>query len=79
MPFSSLKSPADIQRAHAAVDAAWQLLSREMRAAPTVRDQVRLRLAYIVAGLMQGGQAESDLAVSAVAKLRDTADPDWFG
>lgn len=76
MPFSSLKSPSDIARAHAAVDAAWLVLSEQWPDSDFMREKAKLRLASIVAGLLQSGFDNQELSARAVAKFRETVDPD---
>ncbi|WP_420101722.1 hypothetical protein [Bosea sp. (in: a-proteobacteria)] len=58
------------------MDAAWAVVSGALPDDPALRERARLRLAYIVAGLLQAGQEEQDLAAKAVARFRDAAEPD---
>ncbi len=68
MPFSSLTNPADLARAQAAMEAAWN----EIR--PTVASEAlereRLRLVYIVSALTGRTGEEDDLTRLAIERYQ---------
>lgn len=69
MPFSSLKDPVDLARAHGALEAAWQELKREFPEEDHERE--RARLAYIVAAFALVAQSEKELVRRSVERFRE--------
>lgn len=68
MPFSSLNDPADIARAHAALEAVWRDVRETI---PRPRHEAeRTKIAYIVAGLVPLALDEEDLKQSALSHYR---------
>lgn len=76
LPFSSLKDPSDLARAHAAIQAAWEQLRPSLPDDPALREKRRLQLAYIVVDLLRVAQNDDDLATRAVARFRERVGPD---
>lgn len=68
MPFSSLTDPVDLARAGAALDAAWSEIRLDLPDACDERE--RMRLAYIVAGLVAIAEDEDDLTRRAIEQFR---------
>ncbi|MGF7055255.1 hypothetical protein GGC47_004466 [Bosea sp. OAE752] len=69
MPFSSLKDPVDLARAHGALEAAWLELKREIP--PEDHEPERVRLAYIVAAFALAAQSEKELVRRSVERFRE--------
>ena len=68
MPFSSLSDPVDLARAQAALDAAWSEIRSTIPDA--FDEQVRTKLAYIVASLVAVAEDEDDLTLRAIERFR---------
>ncbi len=68
MPFSTLRDPADVARAHAALDRAWDIVKQTVRVGYEASE--RERLAYIVAAMALAADDEDDLTHRAVEKFR---------
>ena len=71
MPFSSFRDPADVARAHSALERAWIIVAPEipMHSDPTAQRQ---RLAYIVATYALIALDDDELVQRSVAKFRET-------
>jgi hypothetical protein len=67
MPFSTLKDPTDVARAHAALERAWAEIKRK----PGLVDPEgeRERLAYIIASYVLVALDEDDLVERALTKF----------
>lgn len=72
MPFSSLKDPADVARAHGALERAWKQIAA-LYPEPVDAAAQRERLAYIVASYALIAATERELVDRAIARFRDTA------
>ncbi|QEL26968.1 hypothetical protein FQV39_30425 (plasmid) [Bosea sp. F3-2] len=59
MPFSSLSDPADLARAHAALEAVWNEVKTSIPEPEHERE--RTRIAYLVAGFAPLALDEEDL------------------
>jgi len=68
MPFSSLSDPVDLALAQAALDAAWSEIRSTVPDADD--EQVRTKLAYIVASLVAVAEDEHDLTLRAIERFR---------
>ena len=71
MPFSSLNDPADLARAQAALEAAWNEVRSTIPDAFDERE--RTKLAYIVAALVAIAEDEDDLARRTIERYRQSA------
>lgn len=71
MPFSSLTDPVELARAGAALDIAWKEVSQTL---DPFDARERIRLAYIVAGLVTETADEGDLIRRAIEKYRSKSD-----
>lgn len=69
MPFSSLNDPAELARARAALEAAWNEIKAGLVEA--VHDRERTRLAYIVASLAKSTKSQEDLTRGAIERYRN--------
>lgn len=76
MPFSSMKSPDEMARAQMAIEAAWTLLKDSVGDGASLREKARLHLAYIVASLLNTEGSDSELVARAVARFKESIDPD---
>ncbi|MCA0418171.1 MAG: hypothetical protein LCH80_05535 [Proteobacteria bacterium] len=70
VPFSSLIDPVDVARAQAALDAAWEIVGRDI--SEPLRPGARLELAFMVAKLLVMVADEAELAERAVKLFRDS-------
>ncbi len=68
IPFSTFSDPADVARAHAALDAAWAEVKSSVADDDIERE--RTRLAYIVASYAAVAIDEDDLARRAIERFR---------
>jgi hypothetical protein len=68
MPFSSMSDPADLARAYAAMEAAWEELKNAIPEGE--RDRERIRLAYIIASCAPLALDEDDLTRNALLLFR---------
>lgn len=73
MPFSSLSEPADVARAHAALDRAWSMLVEERKVEGERADAQRLMLATFIAGYAGIVDDEKELARRAVNRFLENA------
>lgn len=69
MPFSSLIDPADLARAYAALEAAWNEVADGIP--PDRREAERKRLAYVVASCAPLALDEEDLKINALLQFRE--------
>jgi hypothetical protein len=69
MPFSSFNDPADVARAHAALDRAWEKIKPQLPEGTNLAVE-RQRLAYIVASLALVAGDDHDLIQRAIARFR---------
>ncbi|AZO77695.1 MULTISPECIES: hypothetical protein [unclassified Bosea (in: a-proteobacteria)] len=70
MPFSSLTDPADLARAGAALDAAWDEIKSSVPEGYDERE--RVRLAYIVASFSAVAEDEDELIRRAIERYRQS-------
>lgn len=70
MPYSSLHDPVDVARAYAAVDHASQEIARRRLVAAGDDEAERIRLGYIVVGLLPVAANEHELVQRAIAKFQ---------
>lgn len=71
MPFSSLVDPADLARAYAAMEAAWNEVAESIP--EDRRKEERTRLAYLIASLATLALDEEDLKINALLRFRERA------
>lgn len=68
IPFSSFNNPADVARAHGALDRAWKILRSEVPDEDHERE--RTRLAYIVASIALIAADDEELVARALERFR---------
>jgi hypothetical protein len=68
IPFSSFRDPADVARAHAALDAAWEEVKDSVLEENHERE--RTRLAYLIASYALVAADEDDLQRRAIERFR---------
>ncbi|MGO4408332.1 hypothetical protein AB4Z10_29280 [Bosea sp. RAF48] len=71
MPFSSLSDPADLARAHAALEAVWNEVRDTIPEAEIEKE--RTRIAYLVTASVPMALDEDDLTQNVLLQYRQSA------